>query len=612
MKLKKDLNLIGVFSVASGAMISSGLFILPGIAHKYAGPGVIISYLLAGILALIGMLSIAELATAMPKAGGDYFFITRSMGPGVGTIAGLLSWFSLSLKSAFALVGMAAFTHLIVNINIHIIAIILCIIFIFINILGIKEAGKVQIFLVTGLLVLLLFYIVRGIPSVQVKFFEPFAPYGIKAIISTAGFVFVSYGGLVKVVSVAEEVKNPGKTIPLGMMLSLFVVSSFYALVIFITVGVLGAGKLDNSLTPISDGAGVFLGFWGKIVLAVAAILAFISTANAGIMAASRYPFAISRDKLLPGIFGKISPRFKTPYFSILMTGIFIILSLFLRLDILVEAASTVIILTYMLSSLSVIIMRESKILNYKPIFHSPLYPYLQIIGIIGFAFLILEMGKLSLLITFLLILAGGLLYWFYGRVRTKQEYALLHFIEKVIDKKLTTYSLERELKEIIKERDTIVEDRFDKMIKKSIILNINKHISLEDFFKIASEKISPEIGIEPSTLFDLLIQREKESSTVLNPNLAIPHIIIEGEKKFCGLLARCKKGIFFSKSYPGVTTVFLLVGTRDERNFHLRALSAIAQIVQDKSFEKDWIQAESENALRDVILLSERKRIKY
>ena len=101
-QLKKGLGLIHVFCIASGAMISSGLFILPGLAHAQAGPAVVVSYFLAGLLASIGVLSIAELATAMPKAGGDYFFISRGMGAGVGTVAGLLSWFSLSLKSAFA------------------------------------------------------------------------------------------------------------------------------------------------------------------------------------------------------------------------------------------------------------------------------------------------------------------------------------------------------------------------------------------------------------------------------------------------------------------------------------------------------------------------------
>jgi APA family basic amino acid/polyamine antiporter len=120
------------------------LFILPGLAYARAGPAVIICYLLAGLLSLPGMLSIAEMTTAMPKAGGDCFTIIRSMGPAVGTVAGLLSWFSLSMKSAFALVGMSVFTVLIIDVDIHIIAVAFCLVFLFINLIGIKEAGRTQ------------------------------------------------------------------------------------------------------------------------------------------------------------------------------------------------------------------------------------------------------------------------------------------------------------------------------------------------------------------------------------------------------------------------------------------------------------------------------------
>lgn len=102
-------------------MISSGIFVLPGLAHAKAGPAVVFSYFLAGLLATAGLLSIAELTTAMPKAGGDYFYISRGLGPATGTIAGLLSWFSLSLKSAFALIGMAVLVAPFVPLSWHVV-----------------------------------------------------------------------------------------------------------------------------------------------------------------------------------------------------------------------------------------------------------------------------------------------------------------------------------------------------------------------------------------------------------------------------------------------------------------------------------------------------------
>lgn len=608
-KLKKELNLLNVFCIASGAMISSGIFILPGLAHARAGPAVVISYLLAGILASIGVLNKAELVTALPKAGGTYFHVSRSMGPVVGTVEGLITWFSLSLKSAFALVGMAAFARILIDLNLHIIALILCIVFLIINFTGIKEAGRIQVILVAGLLGLMLLYIVRGLPAVNIQNFEPFAPKGLGAIFSTAGFVFISYGGLLKVAAVAEEVKDPGRTIPLGMIFSLLVVTFFYILVVFVTTGVLGASELDHSLTPISDGAAVFMGVWGKILLSIAAILAFVSTANAGIMSASRYPLALGRDGLLPEFLSRINVRFKTPHISILVTGIFIVIALFLPLDILIKAASSVLILTYLFSCFSIIILRESRLQNYQPTFRAPWYPWIQIIGILGFGFLLFEIGKDAVLIISVLIISALFVYWFYGRIRASKEYALLYLIERITAKELTTHLLEDELKEIIRERDEILKDRFDEVIERSAILDIDHTIKMEEFFKLVATKMANNLGVTANSLFNLLLEREKETTTAITPHVAIPHIIIEGENKFDILIARCREGIKFSKDVPNVKSVFVLIGTRDERNFHLRSLTAIAQIVQDPHFEDRWMVAKNKEVLRDIVLLGKRRR---
>jgi amino acid transporter/mannitol/fructose-specific phosphotransferase system IIA component (Ntr-type) len=608
-KLKKDLGLIHVFCIAAGAMISSGIFILPGLAYSKTGPSVILCYFLAGLLSIPGMLSLAEMTTAMPKAGGDCFTIIRSMGPSVGTVAGLLSWFSLSMKSAFALVGMSVFTVLIVNVNIHIAAVVFCLVFLLLNIIGIKEAGRTQVALVAGLLGLMLLYIILGLPAVKIGNFSPFAPKGVGAVLFTTAFVFVSYAGLLKIASVAEEIKNPARNIPLGMIISLLVVSLLYTLMVFVTTGAVEAAVLSQSLTPISDGAEVFMGSAGKIALGIAAILAFLSTANAGIMTAARSLIPLSQDGLLPAFLGKINVRFRTPHNALTITGAFIILSLFLRLEILVEAASVVLILTNLLSCTSVIILRESRLHNYQPRFRAPLYPWLQIFGIVGFSFLIIEMGREALLISCLLIVVAIFVYWFYGRIRTNREYALLHIIERVTAKELTSYSLESELREIVRERDDIIKDRFDSIVERCAVLDIEKAVSLEQFFKQAADAMSERLKLAPSVLFNLLVRREKETSTVLNPALAIPHIIVEGEKTFDILLARSREGISFSPQYPNVHIVFVLAGTRDERNFHLRALSAIAQIVQDPSFEKKWMTARNEQSLRDIVLLGARRR---
>jgi APA family basic amino acid/polyamine antiporter len=610
MKLRKELNLIDVFCIASGAMISSGLFILPGIAYARAGPAVILCYLLAGLLSIPGMLSIAEMTTAMPRAGGDCFTVVRSLGPAAGTVAGLLSWFSLSMKNAFALIGISIFTALIVDANLHLLSILFCIIFLIINMAGIKHAGKTQVSLVITLFALMLLYIVFGLPRIRVENLAPFAPNGTASIFFTTGFVFVSYAGLLKIASVAEEIRNPSRNIPLGMIVSLVVVSIFYSLMVLVTAGVLESETLSRSLTPISDGAAVFMGGFGKIALSFAAIFAFLSTANAGIMTAARSLVPLSRDGLLPGFFSKISKRFGTPHNALIVTGLVISVALLLRLDVLVEAASVVLILTNILVCISVIILRESRLQNYQPKFRAPMYPWMQIAGIIGFALLIFEMGTEALLITLVLILGGLFVYWFYGRIRTTSQYALLRLIERITAKELTTYSLESELKEIIRERDEIIKDRFDEIIEEGSIIDIEQSIKLEDFFKLVADAMSPCLDVGSRELVKLFTEREKQSSTVLSPYLAIPHIILEGQHKFDILIARCRDGIFFSEREPNVHAVFVIMGIKDERNFHLYSLAAIAQIVRDPNFEKKWSDAKNKDILRDIILLGERRRL--
>jgi APA family basic amino acid/polyamine antiporter len=612
MELKKELKLIDIFCVATGAMISSGLFILPGLAHAKAGPAVVISYLLAGLLALIGVLNIAELATAMPKAGGDYFFITRGLGPAIGTVAGMLSWFSLSLKSAFALVGMAAFVRLVFEFNMQAIAVFLCAIFVIINFLGIKGASRLQVALVAVLLTILFVYLIWSIPHIKIQRFGEFAPNGIVSIFSTAGFVFVAFGGLLKISSIAEEVKNPGRNIPLGLILSLIITTLVYGLVIFTTVGLLEPSELNHTLTPISDGASVSMGFTGVIVLSIAAILAFISTANAGIMSASRYPFALSRDRLYPQFFNKVHKRFKTPYISILITGLFIIIFLLLELDLMVKVASTIVILTYILSILSVIVLRMGKIQNYRPEFRVPFFPWLQLIGIIGFIFIIVEMGRDAMILSLALILIGILIYVLYGRRKSgKKEYALLYILDGITPKEveLTRGRLERELKQIIYKRDNIVKDDFHKAIVGSTILDINESIEIHQLYGEISKDLSEKLDIEPEYIYAKFEKRQRESSSIITNKIALPNIIIDMKGYFSIYIVRCKRGIRFGDWENNIIAAFFLISSRDRRNLMLRTHTYISQIIADPEFEKRWMEARDQEALKDIFLLGKRKK---
>ncbi len=615
MELNKELGLLDVFCIACGAMLSS-LFILPGLAYSIAGPAVLISYLLAGFLALTGLLSQAELASAMPKAGGTYFYVTRSMGDAVGTVYGLITWLSLALKVAYELVFMAALlimlTHQAPGMQIPL-AILLCGGFMFLNIVGAKEAGRLQMILVLAIGAILIFFCFKAYSRMDVINFSPFTPAGLNAILPATGFVFISYGGLLKVASVAEEVKDPGKNIPRAMILAFITIIIIYLSVIFAAIAVAGgpvsSSPLAGSRDPLADAIKLFTGNYGHILITVAAVMAIISSANSGIMAASRYPYALSRDEMLPSKLGILSTRFKTPHYSLFITCAVIALVMFANIQTLVKAASAVLILTYIFSCLAVIILRESHIQNYKPQFKSPLYPWTQVIGMVGLIFIMYETGVKAFLCSFVFVGIGFAVYWFYGKKHTGREYAILHLIERISDRKLTDHRLESELKDIVHERDLVLKDRFDHLIEECPVIDIEKSVTLAEFFRLAAEKMSDDLEMPESEIYNMLIAREMESSTVLNEFLAIPHIVIPGAKHFDLLIARCREGIKFNEKHPAIHTVFILMGTRDERSFHLQSLAAVCQIIQNENFENNWLSAKTEKALRDVILLGKRQR---
>jgi len=371
-----------------------------------------------------------------------------------------------------------------------------------------------------------------------------------------------------------------------------------------VTVGILPADSFSDSLTPIADAAKNIAGTAGFAVISIAALLAFISTANAGIMSASRYPLALSRDNLLPNSISKINKRFKTPVLSILLTGLFIVLALQLPLEMLVKAASVVILTAYVLTNIAVIILRESKLKNYRPSFTTPLYPWMQIFGIIIFSFFIIDLGLEAIEISIAFLLISMSFYLFYGKKKYTGEYALLHLLKRITDNRLTDHVLETEFRDV-------KHDKFDKLVKTAKVIDLEGPLEINQLFEMISEIISQEIKINKEEIFTLLKSRQEDCNTAISPFIAIPHIVIEGNDNFFLILIRCKEGIKFTAKENSIKAVFTFVGTREDRAFHLKTLAAIATLVQQDSFEEKWLSSENPNYLRDMVLLSERMRFK-
>jgi amino acid transporter/mannitol/fructose-specific phosphotransferase system IIA component (Ntr-type) len=609
--MKKTLGFVSVFCISAGAMISSGLFVLPGLAFAKAGPVVFLSYFLAGCVALSTVLSLSELVTAMPKGGGDYYYVSRTFGRFPGTVSGVLSWLALSLKSAFAIIGLGELAFLVLGIDLKVAAAALAVAFTLLNLKGVKEAVRFQVLLVIGLLIILGTFAFLGVQEVSMSRYDPFLAHGFNAMFSTAGFVFVSFGGVLTTASIAGEIRNPVRNIPLAFIGSTVVVTLVYAIVTFVVVGVVPSQQLSSALAPVAMAASTVGGDGLYLAVMVASFLAFVTTANGGILTASRYPVALASDGTLPGWFGRVSSKNQTPVAAVIATGSLILVSVFLDLDLLVKAASTVILLSNIFAHLSIIVMRESRISTYRPTFKAPFYPWVQVIGIGVFCFLIADMGIQPVLLALLFVAVGVVLY-FCSRKNDEKTGApaVLHLIERITDRELGTSYLVDELRDVISERDQLVMDDLDVLLTEAPVLDLEGEVSFDYFLRQGSEALAKHLdSVDAQEIANLIQQREAESPTAITDFVAVPHLVLEGSNKMCVMLVRARDGIRFSDEHSCVRAVFVLAGTRDLRHVHLRALAAIAHVVQNKGFEKAWLQARRPEELRSLFLLSQRKR---
>lgn len=406
-------------------MIGSGIFVLPGLAFKIAGPSVILAFFLAGLVVLPAAISQSEMATAMPEAGGTYLYIDRAMGPLMGTIAGFGVWFSLVFKASFALVGLSAYLEFFVEHPERPLAAVLAILLVALNLRGLHQTAKLQSILVTIVLALLAAFIIFGMPNTQPKRFEPFLSEGLQGLFSATAVVFVSYIGVTKVASVAEEVKRPGRNIPLSILTSVGIALVLYPAVVAVMVGVTPAAELAGTETPVLTAAAQFLGTYGQYIVAGVAVLALLSMANAGVIASARYPFAMARNSLAPPFLAKIGKKSGAPVAGITVTGIaLILLVLFVPLIELAKLASAFQLLVFALVNLALIAFRESHLDWYKPEFRSPFYPAPQVFGIVASLLLLTQMGIVPLVGAIVLVIAGVGWYRVFGKSRAVKESA--------------------------------------------------------------------------------------------------------------------------------------------------------------------------------------------
>ena len=437
-KLQRTLSLPGAIAVSVGGMLS-GIFVLPGLAVGITGSSVWLAFLVASLCILPAVLSKSELATAMPKSGGTYVYIERAFGPLFGTIAGIGLWLSLLLKSAFSLVGLSAYLYVLIEVDASLtkgIALLALLFILLLNVFGVKKVEKTQLIIVSISVLSLVGIIVFGTSSFDSNLLEPVFVDGSSGFITGVAFLYISYAGVTKIAAVAGEIKNPEKNLPRTMIFSLLLITTIYVFVALVLVGNVEASILSNDIKPIHT---LFQSIGGNALGYVAGavgVITLLSMANSGVLASSRFPFAMGKDKLMPGFLGSVSSRFMTPVSAIITTSSLIALAiLFLDVVKIAKLASAFKVLMFIFNELSVIVLRETNAQWYNPSFRSPLYPYVQLFGIFSGIVLLAYLGIMPLISVFGVFVLGFIIFMIYGsktdRSGVISNYGILSFLFK-------------------------------------------------------------------------------------------------------------------------------------------------------------------------------------
>jgi amino acid transporter len=445
--LERKLGLFSVVIISLSAMIGSGLFVLPALAMVEMGGGtnpvggVWLAYLVAALVVLPGAISKSELASAMPVTGGDYVYIQKTFGPLIGTVAGLGLWANFLLKSAFALIGFKAYLWVIediigIEINIESAAMILLVIIVIINILGVKKIKKIQTPIVVISTTYLMLLCIWAVATGDLKWDAAISREAFgddwNSVVATSAFVFVSYAGVTKIAAVGGEIKNPERNMPYGMLVSLLFSCLLYVSVTMIMVATVDpSGYIDGNGHAREDPVYIFAeavgGEMAGIIAAVLAVVTMTSMALAGILASSRFPFAMARDKLLPQFLENVHGKYGTPHWAIIGTGLSMGVAItFLPVHDVAELASGFQIMVFIVINTCVIVLRNSSDSHawYDPDWKPPwpLYPIIQVAGIVGGGILIVLMGPKSLIGAVVAIVLGFIIFKGYGERHVESE----------------------------------------------------------------------------------------------------------------------------------------------------------------------------------------------
>jgi len=434
-ELERTLGLAGGLAIGIGTMIGAGIFVFPGLAGAEVGTAATVSFAIGGVVAMLVALPTSELATAMPKSGGGYYFISRGLGTLAGTVVGLSLWFGLVFATAFYLVGLGFYAldalaevgiefAMSPGLIVSVIAVLSGIGFTVLNVTGTENAAKLQNGIVALLLSMLVAFLgfglleVFGLVDADTPPGEAQDVWAAMPIMSVAALVFTSYLGFAQVATVAGEMKNPGRNLPLAMIGSVIIVTVMYILTILVATDVFTQDQLaDAGETAMVDIGRELLGAVGALVIILGGLLATMSSANASILSTSRAIYGVSKDGLLPKWASRINLKYGTPHVALgLAGGPVIVLAATRQVSLLAEVASFLHLIMYGLICVALLAIRRDEPDWYDPDFRVPGGPVIPALGAISSFGLILFMDTASQLIGLAIMLGTAVWYFYYAR----------------------------------------------------------------------------------------------------------------------------------------------------------------------------------------------------
>ncbi|MDS0526988.1 amino acid permease [Clostridium sp. SHJSY1] len=430
--LKKNLKAKDIAAFGIGAVVGVGIFVATGEGAHAAGPAVIISFILAGMVACLCALNYCELSTMFPVAGSTYSYSYIVFGEIIamivgwcltaeylvacsavasgwsGTFVGILKSFGITLPTAIT--ASPAKGGIVDLPAILVIGLITYILF-----YGMKESARVNNIIVGVKIAIIVVFVALGVAHIEPSNYTPFMPFGWGGVFTATATIFFSFIGFDAISTAAEEAENPKRDIPMGLIICLIVVTLLYVAVAFVLTGMVPFKEIisENAVPGALARVGIN---WGSALVGTGAVLGMISTMMVVLYGQVRVFMVMSRDGLLPKVFSKVHPTHKTPYISTAITGaIAAIIAGFLPLDIITQFLSIGTLLSFTVVALAVIVLRYT-MPDYERVFKVPGAPVTPVLTIIGCLALLTTLKAITW-IGFLVWLAIGLItYFIYGR----------------------------------------------------------------------------------------------------------------------------------------------------------------------------------------------------